>query len=165
VKDMSVSEQKRSILLTSLSLACLLLFCAACGTNISSTTSGNNPVTVATRQPIKQCGTIHTLRQVVVPADQKSAKSIEDCFWQAYQHCNLATLIYSQGNVDTATIHTFSLKNQSGTCVITDVLQHALLPHPPTPVENGTCTGLTEQPDGLHFLACDNEGEVLIPQG
>lgn len=162
---MCVFERKRHFLLAGLGLACMLFFFTACGANGSTTTGSNGPGATATQPPIKQCGTVHTLRQLVVPTEQKGAKGVEDCFWQAYQKCSPATLVYSQGAIDTATVYTFSLKSQNGKCVIEDLLQHVILPRTPAPGVNGTCAGLTQQTDGLHFHACNNEGDVLVPGG
>ena len=160
---MCVFERKRHFLLVG--LVCMLFFLTACGTNGSTTTGSTGPGATATSLPIKRCGIVHSLRQLVVPTEQKGVKSVEDCFWRAYQQCSPATLIYSQGAVDTATIHTFSLKSQNGKCVITDTLQHVVFPRTPTPGVNTTCAGLTQQSSGLHFLACGNEGDVLVPGG
>jgi hypothetical protein len=145
----------------------LLLFLTACGANASTITGSNDPTATATAtQPaLQKCGTIHTLGRLVAPTDQKSAQSVEDCFWHAYQQCQPATLIYAQGSIDTATLHTFSLKSQNGKCVITDALQHVVYPRTPTTAVNDACTGLTQQSDGLHFLACTNEGDILVPAG
>ena len=163
MKNMGIVTSKRCFLVPGLAL--LLFFLVACGANVSATSGSSGPVATATPAPIQQCGTVHTLGQQVVPADQKSVKGVEDCFWQAYQQCNPATLVYSQGSVDTATVHTFSLKSQNGKCVITDALQHVIFPHAPKAGESDTCTGLAQQTDGLHFLTCKNEGSVLVPQG
>lgn len=161
---MCVFERKRHFLLAGLGLTCMLFFFTACGANGSTTAGSNGPAATAT-VPIKHCGTVHTLRQLVVPTEQKGAKGIEDCFWQAYQQCTPATLVYAQGAIDTATIYTFALKSQNGKCMITDMLQHVVLPRSPTPGVNGTCAGLTQQTDGLHFRACNNQGDVLVPGG
>ena|SRR5258708_916001 len=163
MRKMCPSENKRRFLM--IGLALLLFLLAACGTQASTITGSNNPVATATTPSTQPCGTVHTIRLQVVPADQKSVKSVEDCFWQAYQQCYPATLVYSQASVDTAMIHTFSLKSQNGKCAITDALQRVNFPHSPQSVGNYACTGLTQQPTGLHFLACDNEGDVLVPEG
>ena len=161
MRNMGLFASKRRFLFTGLAL--LLLFLAACGANASTTTGSNDPGATATPPPLQHCGTIHTLGQQVVSADKKGAQGVEDCFWQAYQQCHPATLVYSQGGVDAATIHTFSFKSQNGKCVITDALQHVIFPHSPKSGGNDTCTGLTQQSDGLHFLACNSEGDVLVP--
>jgi hypothetical protein len=98
-----------------------------------------------------------------VPADKNLALGVENCFWLAYQQCHPATMTYSQGNLDTIMLHTFSLKSQGGQCVITDAVQRSVLPRPPQNVGTYTCTGLTQQADGLHFTNCGSEGNVLVP--
>jgi len=166
-----------------LSLALFLLLLAACGTNALTSTGAGGPESTATtgsggststatarttRTPIQQppaqnCGTVHTTRLLIVPADQDRAQGIENCFWQAYQQCRPATMGYSQASLDTTTIHTFSLKSQSGKCVITDVLQRLSAPRAPQSAGSYTCASLTRQTDGLHFLACGKEGNILVP--
>lgn len=158
-------------------LAILLFFLAACGTNANTTTTGSGngnsnpaqtptaPAATPTTQSAQKCGTIHSMRMLVVPADESNAKKVEDCFWQAYQQCHPATMIYSQGSVDTVTIHTFSLKSQNGGCVITDALQNQVVPHPAQSAGSHQCSGLQQQTDGLHFLSCAGEGDILVPGG
>ncbi len=154
-------ENKHRFLVSGLAL--LLFLLAACGANSSTITGGNGSGATAAEPPIRHCGTVHIQGQHVMSADQKSVKDVENCFWQAYQQCSPAMLVYSQGGVDAATIQTFSLKSQNGKCVITDALQHVVYPHTPTSIGSDTCTGLAQQTDGLHFLACSRQGDVLVP--
>lgn len=163
MRNLCTSKGKRLFLF--MGLALLLSLLAACGTNSNTATGSNGPEGTATTPPTQHCGTIHTMQKQVIPADQKSAKETESCFWQAYQQCHPATLVYSQASVDTIALHTFSLKSQHGQCVITDTLQHRTFPHPPKSVENYTCAKLAQQADGLHFLACSTEGNILVPEG
>lgn len=151
-----------------LSLMFLLVFLAACGANGSTTTgSGStNPGTTATATKVpttQNCGVVHSMRLNIVPADTKLAKGVENCFWQAYQQCHPAKMLYAQNDLDAGSIHNFSLKSQNGTCIITDALQHFVAPRPPQAVATYTCAGLTQQSDGLHFQACGSEGNILVP--
>lgn len=164
-----------------ISLALLVMLLAACGANATgsaasggtstpggtpgsaTSTPGGTTNTPTTPLQTQKCGTVHTLRLQVVPADQSHAQTVENCFWQAYQQCHPATLVYSQGDLDTVTLHTFSLKSQSGQCMITDAVQRSVLPRKPTPAGSYTCGGLTQKNDGLHFTACGQEGNVLVP--
>ncbi|HEY3993942.1 MAG TPA: hypothetical protein VGM01_13830 [Ktedonobacteraceae bacterium] len=160
---MNIYVSKRHFLVIGLIL--LWFFLAACGANSSTITGNNGPGATATEPPTQHCGTIHTLGPRVVATDQKNARDIEDCFWQAYQQCHPATLIYVQGGVDTATTRTFSLKKQNGKCALSDTFQHIIFPRPPISTGNDTCTGLEQQADGLHFLACGSAGDILVPTG
>lgn len=146
-------------------LVLLLLLLAACGANAGGTTtgSGGTPTATSTPLPTQHCGIVHAQRLQVVPADKNLARGVENCFWQAYQQCHPATMTYSQGNLDTVMLHTFSLKSQGGQCVVIDTAQRAVLPRPPQTIGTYTCTGLAQQPDGLHFTNCGNEGNVLVP--
>jgi hypothetical protein len=150
-------------------LALLLMLLAACGTNTAGTTTGSggsgSTATATKTSAAQNCGVIHTMRLMVVPADQNHAKSTEDCFWQAYQGCHTATFTYFQASVDTANIHTFSLQSQNGQCVITDALQQQTIPRPAKAIASYTCTGLAQQSDGLHFTSCGSEGNLVVPAG
>lgn len=146
-------------------LVLFLALLAACGTNANGTTtgSGSTPAATSTPLPVQRCGVVHAQRLQIVPADQDLARGAEDCFWQAYQQCHPATLTYSQGNLDTVMLHTFTLTSHTGRCVITDAAQRSVLPRPPQSAGTYTCSGLTRQPDGLHFASCGSEGNVLVP--
>jgi hypothetical protein len=147
----------------------VLMLLAACGTNVgtpSTTTTGSNGgVTLAPTPTLatQNCGTVHTMRLLIVPTDTDRAKGVENCFWQAFQQCHPATLVYAQNNLDTGTIHNFSLKNVNGSCTITDGVQNFIAPRPAQKATNVTCTGLTQQTDGLHFHGCGESGDVLVP--
>lgn len=159
-------------LLATTLMAILLTLLAACGTNVSTTTTGssgstNQTTTQATTQTgtQQQCGTVHTMRLLIVPADTNRAKGIEDCFWQAFQQCRPATLVYAQNSLDTGTIHNFSLQKSNGICTIIDGVQHFIAPHPAQGMTTYICAGLTQQADGLHFRTCGSIGDVLVPTG
>ena len=144
-------------------LVLMLCLLAACGTNTGGTTSSPTPTTSATQPPLQHCGAVRTLGIRIVPTNEQGAKSATDCFWQAYQQCHPATLTYTQAGVDTATVHTFSLKKINGKCVVIDTIQHLIVPNRSMPGETAICSGLSQQTDGLHVLACGKEGEVLVP--
>ncbi len=168
------------LLIGTLTIVVLMLL-AACGTNVGTTTGSNSnstPTTStsatatstasATPAPTKtlamqNCGTVHTMRLLIVPTDVDHVKGVEDCFWQAFQQCHPATMVYAQNSLDTGIIHSFSLKSVNGACLISDGVQHFMAPHPASAATNYTCAGLTQQTDGLHFRACGEAGDVLVP--
>jgi hypothetical protein len=151
-----------------LGLAVLLLLLAACGTRVTGTTSGSGGPTTATATSTttaQNCGAVHTMHLLVVPADENKARTVEDCFWRAYQLCHPASLTYVQSSVDTSKIRTFTLKSQSNQCIIGDALQNQVAPRAPQPIGNYTCAGLTQKHDGLYFNACGSDGNIVIPAG
>src|SRR2546430_14222201 len=106
-----------SLMLT-MSMVFFLLLVAACGTNAGSTTTGSGSAASPTAPLTTQkCGVVHSMRLNVVPADQNLAKGVEDCFWHAFQQCRPATMTYSQSDLDTGTLHNFSLNNENGKCL------------------------------------------------
>ncbi len=172
-----IYKRMRGRFFLTLSLTMFLLLLTACGTNTVMSTGAGGPGATATtsaggstggtntppQSSAQNCGTVHASRLMIVPTDQDRARDIETCFWQEYQQCHSATMGYSQAGLDTATIHTFSLNNQAGQCVVIDKLQSIVEPRAPQAAGSYTCTGLTRQADGLHFLACGKEGNILVP--
>jgi hypothetical protein len=142
-------------------MALLILVLSACGSNQGG--QGGPGLTSTPTQQVQKCGAVHTLHLQIVQADQNTAKQAEDCFWQAFQQCKPATLTYSQGELDTGMIHTFSLQNTNGKCSITDGVQHYIAPRPPSAAKLITCSDVTLQSDGLH-VSCNEIGTVFIPR-
>lgn len=136
----------------------LALALAACGSNGGT---GGSPA--ATPAAAQKCGTIHTYPNGKL-TDPASAKTAEDCFWQAYQKCQPATLIYDAGGVDTVATNTFTISsNSGGKCAITDKSQLSIVPATPAAPRAYSCTGMTQQQDGLHINACGDRGDIIIP--
>ncbi len=148
-----------------LSISLLMLLLSACGYN--GTTVGSQPSTPSTPTPthplqVKNCGSLHTIRLLLVPTDQDLAKQDETCFAQAYAACHPATLVYSQSSLDTGTIHNFSIKNQNGKCTITDMVQTYVAPRSPHTTGIYTCGSLALKADGLYVYSCGTVGDVFV---
>ncbi len=144
----------------------LMVLLSACGYN--GTTVGSQPPTPPTPTPtqqltVKNCGTVHTIRNLVVPTEQQIAKDDETCFAQAYAACHPATLSYSQSSLDTGTIHNFTIKNQNGQCTITDTVQTYVAPKAPHTTGTYTCGSAVLKADGLHVNSCGSIGDVFVP--
>lgn len=167
MRDARLSLRKRHSLVLGLSV--LLLLLAACGTQVTGTTSGSSGPTVTPNTTptttAQNCGAVHTMHLLIVPADENKARTVEDCFWQAYRLCHAATLTYVQSSVDTSKIHTFMLKGRSNQCIISDALENQVAPRAPKPIGNYTCAGLTQKNDGLYFNACGSDGNIVVPAG
>jgi len=150
---------------TPLSIAILLLVVslglAACGSN---TGSGNTPTptpTPTTHTQLQKCGTIHTNPRGI-PTDIPAAKHTEDCFWQAFQKCAPASLVYTLIGVDTVTTRTFTIQTNSGHCSVSDAFQHTIVPAPLSTAKTYMCTGAAQKPDGLHFSGCGQDGDIVV---
>ncbi|HEX6483026.1 MAG TPA: hypothetical protein VF043_29635 [Ktedonobacteraceae bacterium] len=142
----------------------LILLLSACGYNGSAV--GSPAPTSPTPTPplqVKNCGSLHTMRLLLVPTDQQIAKQDETCFAQAYAACHPATLSYSQNSLDTGTIHNFSIKNQNGKCTITDVVQTFVAPRAPKTSGTYTCGSAAFKADGLHIYSCGPVGDIFMP--
>ena len=92
------------------------------------------------------------------------AQQAENCFWQAFQHCRSATLVFITTSVDTALIRTFTIHNNQGACSISDARQLRVVPNQPSSAATTfTCTGLVQQQQGLRFSACGQDGDIVVP--
>ncbi len=131
----------------------------ACGSHASSAGSAGSTPTSVTR--VQKCGHVQTLPDGTV-TNTSSAKQAENCFWQAYQKCQPASLTFTTIAVDAGDIHDFTIRN-NGQCSISDAVQHFIVPHRPTAPKTYTCAGLAQQQDGLHVLSCSSEGDIIVP--
>ena len=126
----------------------------ACG---SSTGSGGS-ATPTTQAQTQNCGTIETTPRGM-PMNQTTAQQSENCFFQTYQHCQNATLVYGLHGVDTSVVRTFTIENHNGRCTILDAMQHSIAPAPLSPAKTFQCSTVSMQADGLHITGCGQDGD------
>jgi len=114
----------------------------------------------------QDCGSVFSSRGRQGAANGVEAKQAERCFWQAYQQCHAAILTSTFMGVDTRRTDTFTVANHFGTCSLADTVdvQGATIGPSFGPIGPASaCRGLTQKLDGLHFLACGDQGEILVP--
>ena len=121
-------------------------------------------VAFARRTPVQgqNCGEVHTLNAHFIESEA-SVRQAENCFWQAFQHCQAATLMLKEHSLDTGADHTFTIKSSDGKCSIVDTVKHYIVPNNVTTTTTQSCSGLVMQADGLHFIACGNLGSIHLP--
>ena len=155
---------KRTLAVLSLGLlmAVISVGIAACA---SSSSGSQNPTPTKSTQ-VQKCGSVRTNPRGI-SQNGPSAKQAEDCFWQAYQKCHAASLTFTTTGVDTVLVRTFTIQNNGEQCSVSDTVQHAIVPAPLSAAKTYTCTGVTEQADGLHFTGCGNDGNIILtlPKG
>lgn len=101
-----------------------------------------------------------------VPRDSGSPQ-VEACFWQAFQHCRAATLVFITGGVGKGAANqtfrrTFTIHQQNSACVIFDARQEGAAPNALQPAVTFTCTGLVRQPNALDILSCGQDGTIRV---
>ncbi len=131
---------------------------------LASTAAPSTTVEIPKSTPAavgQDCGMIQMLGPNP-PRDQTALQS-EQCFWQAYQQCTVATLTVAMRGVDAGTIHQFTLSKSGSGCTITDTAQPYVVPHPTPAATRYTCASLKQQADGLLFTACGDEGDITVP--
>ncbi len=152
---MRITRARQPIRTLVLSLICLLS-CTACG-------AGSNQKNTITRIPVGQidCGIIMTQLsgQITDPTALKS----ENCFAAAFANCAPATLTFTAESVAAGRIHTMKISSIAGKCVITDVMQQYLAPHPTVNAGTITCIQLTQQKPGIWITGCSDSSSFLIP--
>lgn len=138
-------------------------FLAACGS--STTTNGDGQPTPTPTRPVQMvdCGKIQSRANGIAPSDKAAAQQAVNCFYQAYQKCQPATLMFSSSGIDAGVIHHFAVKNVNGSCSISDGWQHYIAPQPPAGTITYSCASMNMQTDGLHIESCGTIGSVVVP--
>ncbi len=146
-----------------LGLVLLITLLVGCGTNTYGQ-GGQSQVTPSPTFPrqAQNCGTVDTALNGQ-PVDRNQASLAGNCFWQAFQHCQAATLILKEHSLDTGADHTFTIKSNNGKCSIVDSVKHYIVPNNQTTTTTYSCSGLVMQADGIHFIACGNLGSIHLP--
>ena len=137
--------------LVGIGLLIALLGLAAC----SPSQTGGNP-----SKP-QACGTVQ-IRGNGQVVDTTKAQQSENCFWQAYQHCQAATLIVTTIGVDSGITRTFTVIPNNGSCKVSDAEQSYVVPNHKGPLNIYTCASV-QQSDGLLFHSCGADGDVQVP--
>jgi hypothetical protein len=112
-----------------------------------------------------QCGTVHVAAGRVLPADAAAATAAENCFAHNYTSCQATVLTFTAMGVDTGATQNFAESLVNGKCTVTDTVQGytAVGGGKTFPTQTYTCAGVQPQADGLHFTACGQQGDVLVP--
>jgi hypothetical protein len=93
----------------------LALGLAACGISLSGGAGSANGTPMAVGG---NCGTVANGPRPVQNTPQ--AQTVEQCFAAAFTQCRAATLLYTQGGIDTVTTHALAVVPSGGGCHITD---------------------------------------------
>ncbi len=91
------------------------------------------------------------------------ARSIEQCFVQAYQQCQARALAVTWMGVDAGTASTFTIEKQGNNCQLLQSSQSYVLGHTNAQSEISSCQGLTQTTDSL-ILKCGSGEDILIPR-
>lgn len=138
-----------------LGIVILSLGLAAC-TPGSSTGAGQTPTAP------QQCGSVQITEGLQKVSS--NATQAENCFWQAYQQCQTATLMVTMMGIDAGTTRTFALSPNGNACKVQDTVQYYVVPKGNSPAKTYTCAGLTQpRLGGLLFTACGADGNVTVP--
>lgn len=92
------------------------------------------------------------------------ARSIEQCFVQAYQQCQARALAVTWMGIDAGTTSTFTIEKQGTTCQLLQSSQSYVLGHTNNPSETTRCQGLTQTTDSLILTHCGSGDDMLIPR-
>jgi hypothetical protein len=111
---------------------------------------------------VQKCGIVQGLGSLEAPVGVTGAEQVENCFWQAFQHCHPATLVFITSSPGMTLTRTFTIHNNNGTCSVSDAMQQRIASNPPSPAGTYTCAGLTQQPGELLFSACGQDGDVVV---
>ena len=161
-KNSRSKVNKGFVIYAAMIMALFMLVLAGCGSNVGGQGQAATPASIPSSQ-VQKCGTVHTLHSQIVSVDQNTVKQTENCFWQAFQQCQPATLTYADNELDVGTVNTFALKNNGGKCAVSIGVQKFVAPHPPGKAAMYACSGVKLQSDGLYIFSCGDVGTVVIP--
>lgn len=141
---------------------------AAPSATSSSTATEKAPTALATpttpaSTATLNCGTIR-VSATPISTDAKT-RDAKECFWRAYQQCQAAILTVNFTGLDTITrrILTLSPGAQSGTCHVTEVVQHSIVPQPVKTTGNYSCGSIDRTSQALVIKTCGKDGDITIP--
>lgn len=114
------------------------------------------------------CGTIYVYagNEPVYDANVKrdTVRASADCFWNAYQHCQTATLIVHQEGIDTSITSMFIVDRQQESCILTDTMQEtsANFGGSQSPYKIYTCSALLRNGYDFDFNNCGKLSNLSI---
>ena len=109
------------------------------------------------------CGHVQGALAPHPTATATAAQAAENCFWNAYQQCQTASLTYTRLGVDTEDTYSFTLQRQGTACVLNETHDRAIAPQPAHRLGTYSCTGLTrQQDDSLAAHGCGQDGDITI---
>ena len=146
----------------------IVLAFAACGSTATTTgnSGGSGSSSSGQNTPSTQtisCGKISSLGPQLRESTPGATQKAQDCFLQAFQNCQPATLQYTQAGVDAGMIHTFTITKKNGSCVVTDDAQHYVAPSPPRAATSYTCSAVKRSGGQFLVTGCGKEGDVSLP--
>ncbi|MBA2287752.1 MAG: hypothetical protein H0W02_19945 [Ktedonobacteraceae bacterium] len=130
-------------------------------------TVGGNALWIVTHLPPptppqgKQCGSIaHTEYPPPKVSDEPASVQVIQCFWNAYQHCQAATIDLSYTEIDSGSDHTITIEKSGQQCLLFNAgvsgnnedVYHAIF----------LCSTMTRQADGLHVSGCSGQDPYVI---
>lgn len=125
----------------------------------ASQSNSNNSGSGHTGSP-QNCGKLQTDPRGSL-ANTTANTTAVNCFWQAYQHCQPASITYTASGMDAGAIRTFTVENSASGCVVKDAMQHYIAPQPASPATVYTCSSVVHNSAGLSFT-CGNDGVITI---
>lgn len=109
----------------------------------------------------ENCGEVRMLGSN--PPSDATALQAENCFWQAYQQCQIATLGVVIAGVDTGNRILFVVQKNSNSCGIVHSSEKYMVPRGVINTITAPCSGLIRQNGELLFQACGSSGDIALP--
>ena len=112
---------------------------------------------------VQKCGFVQGYGALkTVPIDTGRSEQAENCFWQAFQTCRPATLVFITNSLHATFTHTFTIRNDHGNCSILDATKFGSVTNAASPTTVYSCAGLKRYPRALYFLACGKDGTIIV---
>ncbi len=124
---------------------------------------GTKPAIFATTHTnLENCGSLFShFGPPSEPGGSTTTAQAIQCFVQAHQKCQAASLSYGTIGVDTGSTTTYYTANNLGRCALSGTSSFSGMVRSGT--TDFTCRTLQQQTNGLHLLSCSDFGDQLIP--
>lgn len=143
----------------------VIISCGSVAPTQSDSASIPNKAATLKQTAIQNCGNVLGYGNLVPVPRGGGSQHAENCFWQAFQQCQPATLVFSTQSMTRLSvpiIHTFTIHNSAGKCLLSDTKEQRSAPNGPVQIVTYTCAGLEQSPRVLNVLSCGQEGTVPV---
>ena len=133
----------------------------------ASTSKAHNTPPPSSSSPTA-CGTI-TVSQGTTGGmgpqsmQQSDPQQVSQCFWNAFQQCQPATLRFVVTGTTTETTRTFTIEQGTQSCSVSDTVQTGTSAEPDTATNVYSCTNVVNSTTEMLISSCGADGNITIP--
>ena len=94
---------------------------------------------------------------------QSDPQQVSQCFWNAFQQCQPATLRFVVTGTTTETTRTFTIEQGTQSCSVSDTVQTGTSAEPDTATNVYSCANVVNSTTEMLISSCGADGNITIP--